>query len=291
MIDLLLAAAEGVNYSLILDVAVCLFLLIFALVGLSKGFFNCILKIFGTLGAVLIAWFTAKPVLAFVNGIVNVSAACAKWMSGYFSGGVYDLEITGADKATIIETIEGSSDIFGPLKSLIKNVVENATISTEATTTLGTIVSAAVGHMVATVLVGVALFILIKIVVALLAKLFDDATSKNGALNGLDKLLGLIFGLAKGILFLCVAFIAVNYLCIIPSVNDTVNTVVQNSTVTKLPYNLVTDKVEEIVAETDWSQVVTNVLNKLDELNGKTEDEGTTGADETPAARFVITLD
>lgn len=285
MINLLLAAAEGVNLSIILDIAVCLFILIFALVGLSKGFFNCILKIFGTLGAILIAWFTAKPVLSFVNGIVNLSAICANWMSGYFTAEVFNTALTDTNKEAVLSSLESAEGIFGPLKSLLKNIVQDTTLAAGESATLGQICSAAVGHMVATVIVGVALFIIIKIIVALLAKLFDDAASKHNAINGMDKLLGLVFGLAKGILFLVVAFVAVNYLCYIPSVNEKVNPVIQNSTVTKLTYNIVTEKAEDIITNTDWSDVVEKILNKLDELQNAGEQKQA----DAPAA-YVVTL-
>ena len=197
MIDLLLAAADGVNYSLILDVAVCLFILIFALVGLSKGFFNCILKIFGTLGAILIAWFTAKPVLNFLNKIVNVTALCSKWMASYFTGDFFTQTMLRADnKAEVLQLLEDTT-LFAPLKSLLKSVINTVAVADGTAISLADACSAAVGHLIATILVGVALFIVIKIVVALLAKLFDDAASKHNAINGMDKLLGLVFGLAK----------------------------------------------------------------------------------------------
>ena len=84
-------------------------------------------------------------------------------------------------------------------------------------------------------------------------------------------------------LIMVVAFVAVNYLCYIPSVNEKVNPVIQNSTVTKLTYNIVTEKAEDIITNTDWSKVVETVLDKLDELQNA-------GEQKDSSAAYVITL-
>lgn len=283
MIDLLLATGAGaVNYSIILDVAVCLFVLIFALVGLSKGFFNCILKIFGTLGAILIAWFTAKPVLTFVNGIVNISAMFAGVVSKYFES-LAGVTVEPGQINTAMTAIDGSS-LPGVLKTIVKNLVEGNTI-TEATN-LQTLCSTIVGHLIAVVVVGIAMFIIVKVVVALLAKLFDDASSKHNALNGLDKLLGAVFGIAKAALFIIVACIAVKYVCLLPNVNDVVNPVIANSTVTKVVYDLVDNKVTKTLENADWEGIVDSVMDKLAQ-----KDENNNEGGEAPAAQFVITLE
>ncbi len=281
MFNSLLAAVDAGTIAIIIDVAVCLILIIYALVGLSKGFFNCLLKIFGTLGAVVIAVLTAKPVLSFVNGIVDISAACGKWMSSYFVGGGFETEVTSANIGTMGETV-AATDIFEPLKTLLRNIVEKAEVTGETTTTLGELCGSALGHIVASIFVGIALFIIIKVIVALLSKLFDDASSKNNALNGLDKLLGLVFGTVKGLVFLGLAIVITNFLCYIPAVNNVVTENINNTKVTKIAYNFATEKVDEFMENMDWNKVIGQLFNRPEEAP---EDENP-----APEAAFVITV-
>lgn len=78
-------------------------------------------------------------------------------------------------------------------------------ISSEGATVFGkTYTAAQIGNACTIIVSILAVWLLIKLAIWLLSKLFDNATSGSSALSGLNRVLGLIFGAAKGFLIGCV---------------------------------------------------------------------------------------
>ncbi|MFA5757792.1 MAG: CvpA family protein, partial [Clostridia bacterium] len=107
---------------------------------------------------------------------------------------------------------------------------------------------------VAMILVGVVVsFILIKIALAILSKIFN-AITRNRSINGLDKLLGLVFGALKAALILAIACVGVYF------VNMTSLATVVNNEIDKNPVaNYIYDTADNYI-----EQLVTLALDKID---------------------------
>lgn len=90
----------------------------------------------------------------------------------------------------------------------------------------------------------VLVFILLRIAVWLISKLFDSATASSSTLSGLNRLFGLCFGLAKGLLINCVVLGGISILAntgIAPNLKDTVS----NSKISNFFYKYTSNFVHE----------------------------------------------
>jgi len=169
-----------------IDIAVVVILVISALIGISKGFLKSIISLFGTVATLALAIWLAKPVANLING----------W---------WGLDGTFADMVlpTVTDAFSGSGlpNTFG----LLLQTLFGAPSSMPADAVYLADVAGQLGTIMSTVVAAAGLFIVIKILIWLLSRLFD-AITKNRAISGLDRLLGFVFGLVKGAVFIAVAF-------------------------------------------------------------------------------------
>jgi uncharacterized membrane protein required for colicin V production len=122
-----------------------------------------------------------------------------------------------------------------------------------------------IGNTVSIIVAVVAVWLLIKLAIALLSKLFDNATSSNSALSGLNRVLGLVFGAAKGFL-IGVVVLGLASVLSLAGINNVKTTIEKESKFTNFVYGYVSD----------W--VYTAVEDRIDDILGKgkldTETEG-----------------
>lgn len=128
----------------------------------------------------------------------------------------------------------------------------------------------------------IAVWVLIKLAILLLSKLFDSATTSNSAISGLNRVLGLVFGAAKGFLIGCVGLglASILSLCGVSGVKD----LMEKNKMSNFVYGYISE----------W--VGTTLEDRIDDFLGKGEipsteepenpDQGTDGGtgsdDQTP---------
>lgn len=101
----------------------------------------------------------------------------------------------------------------------------------------------------------VILFLLLKLVIFLLAKLFESATANNTALSGLNRLFGLLFGLAKGVLTVALLLAMCSLIAKIPGLT-VVEEYISSSTVTNYGYKYIVEFVEDNVTADTINSIV-----------------------------------
>lgn len=189
-----------------IDIVIIAIVALTTIIGLSKGLFESILSIFGTALSLFVAIWASKPVAAFVNNIVDVAEFAKKF-----------LEEQG---------IAQNGNVAVPIAG-------NFPVET-------------VANFVSTVIIVLGVFILIKFVIFLLSKLFDSATANSSALSGLNRLLGMVFGFAKGSLFVVLAFALTSVLTQVGLFTTTISdTISKTSSITQFAYNKVDEFTEE----------------------------------------------
>lgn len=95
----------------------------------------------------------------------------------------------------------------------------------------------------------IVVWILIKLAIWLLSRLFDNATAKSSALSGLNRVLGLFFGIVKGAVIVAAGLALVFCLKVLPFVGDKVEAPIKASSFTSKVYvyigEWVGDKLED----------------------------------------------
>lgn len=200
-----------------IDIVFIVIIVLFALWGLKKGFLASLISLVGITLSVVIAILLAPTFASFIDGIFGggITDMFTGLMSGVVSDfGSYDFPTSAAVPASdYINTF----NVSGILKSLLIAMLGSETIPAGAN--VAEWFSTQLGGLLTTLCSAIVLFILIRIALAMLAKLFDKIT-ENKTVNGLDRVLGFVFGAFKGLLYVAVAIALINLLCVIPFIND-----------------------------------------------------------------------
>jgi len=197
-------------------------IVVYALVGLSKGFFESILRLVSTGASVGLAVWLARPASALVNKILPL--------------------VTWYEKA--LANQPDPISIFG-----------HELTHTQAAGFLSIVTT------------GLVIFILVKIIIWILAKLFDSATKNNSALSGLNRLLGLIFGVVKGAVITGSLLATLSLLSSIPAMEKVTNAITSTK-VTGWVYKYVDDFVDKTLQNVDLNEIINKILPNGDSTDG-----------------------
>lgn len=120
------------------------------------------------------------------------------------------------------------------------------------------------------------LFLIIKLAIFILAKIFESVTKNSPTISGINRVFGMLFGLAKGALYVIVALVLCSALSSVPVIGTTITDKIAETKVTSFVYKYVDDFVEKQLTK-----------EKIDEIIDKitSEDKNTTNTDtESPSA-------
>ncbi len=249
---------------IIFDVSIVLVLVLFSIIGLKKGFLKSILSLFNWSICLIIAILLAKYVATWINGIYDFSSLIGNKitkdlikLNDFFGQSINVYESAG--KTALIQA---SSDlkINSLLKQLIKVVFSTTKVDMTSTDTIGSIVGDSLGHICFVIISGILVFIILMIALKLLSKLFKNI-EQTKIIGGLNKILGLAFGLIKAVLIVVMVNIVLVGLSLIPAVNKGLTPLIQDNTyVEKFVYNTTDKLFEKFVIEGDTVQ---NLVEKL----------------------------
>ena len=259
---------------MVLDIIVICVLVLFGIIGMVKGFLNTIISLFGNLASLAVAILCAKPVAKFLDKIFGIVSGIGGKIAGSLASSVKPFadgtvgELTGAQLKEYL-----ANDGLSMQERIMKLFIEDS-----ASFTTDQMVVDYIGQRIAAiaalVIAVVVMFIILRLAVFLLAKLFD-ALTKNRAIGGLDRAMGLIFGLVKGAIIISIV-LGVCYLI----ANEKVNGWIENTTVTKFVYQHVCYAVDWAVNKFDLPATIKQLFPALDGTSGGTTEGGTT-ADRT----------
>jgi len=253
---------------IIIDVVIGLILLICGIIGYKKGFLHSVLSLFSWTVCVIVAVFVAKYVANWINGIYDVSSLIGKEIENglinsneFFTMAINafkDYPTAGGGANNIISSIpEGTN---GLVRKIIELVFTHTSIDMDSQQTIASFLGASLGHICMIIISGIVVFIALMIIVALLRKIFDKIT-KTKILGGLNKILGLVLGLAKAAVIVIIANCALVGLSLIPTVNKFITPIIQDNTyVEKFVYNKTDELVGKYIVE---GEVVQNIIDSL----------------------------
>ena len=245
-----------------IDIVIIVLVSLFALVRFAKGFLSSLISLFGWALTLGLSILVCKPVASFIDSVTQLSGFMNTWIHdglNSLTNNVLDVTFTtGMDVSTLFNNIPAI------LKGIAQDIIDKAIASgaiIENTNLLAYLTEILTG--VAMILVGVIVsFILIKIALAILSKIFN-AITRNRSVNGLDKLLGLVFGAAKAAVILAIACVGV-YLVNMTPIATTVNNEIDKNPVANYIYDTADDYIEKLVTlaldKIDFNEVVSNLF-------------------------------
>lgn len=182
----------------VIDIVLSVIILIFVIIGFSKGLLKSIISLFGNLFCIIISFLLAKPLATFLQNTFGMASSIGGQLVNSVSSTI----------PTFTDPMEGSAvleQMNDPslITTLIKKFID-PTVTYASSDELLTVIGDSLGALASIAISIIIAFIVIKIVILLLSKLFD-AITKQRAINGMDRLLGGVFGLIKVAVFIVVA--------------------------------------------------------------------------------------
>ena len=251
-----------------LDIAILVILLFYTLAGFARGFLNSLIQIFGTLVSLAIAIWFARPVASFLNTVVNATERFAVRIENalvsidsFFDYKVGETlpafpegeSITGAELESAVGGADGISGILERFLSVFIDPEATIESGTHIGSWFGEILGAAATLVTATLII----FIGIKVAVAILGKIFD-AVSSSKAIGGLDRLLGILFGAAKGGLYISIGFAFLSLVVVLPGGESILNNLIAGSTIGQSWYMFVHEQITELLDVIDFNEIIHN---------------------------------
>lgn len=127
------------------------------------------------------------------------------------------------------------------------------------------------------------IFLIIKLAIFILAKIFESVTQNSPKLSGINRVLGMLFGIAKGGV-ISIAIIAVaSLISDIPGIGSIITDKIAETKVTAFAYKYVDEFVEDNLTAEKIQEIVDKITSELDDdkEDGGTEDTGSEGTEDT----------
>lgn len=117
----------------------------------------------------------------------------------------------------------------------------------------------------------VIIFLIVKLAIFILSKIFESVTQNNPKLSGINRVLGMLFGIVKGGI-ISVAIIAVaSVLSDVPGIGSIISDKIEDTKVTAFAYKYVDEFVEDNLTAEKIQEIVDKITSGLDDDK---EDEG-----------------
>ena len=246
---------------LIIDIAIVVALVIFGIIGFKKGFLKSIVSLFSWIVCLIVAVLTAKYVAGWINKIYDftglIGGKIAEGLTGTNEAFAMAINQFASKEEIVAKCTEGTNSF---LAQLIKVIFNNTAVDMSSTDTVAGVLGASMGHVCMVIIAGVLVFVVLMIVVKLLSKLFDKIASTK-ILGGLNKILGLVFGLLKGGCTIIIGNCILIVLSLVPAINGFLTPIIQDNThIERAIYNTTDKYVEEYIIE---GELIQNWVNDL----------------------------
>lgn len=193
-------------FSALIDILALSIIVIFTIIGFVKGFAKTFVKIFGTILSLL---FAVLLCTAFANFLENSFGLVTKISNGVMGlvSKIFGDKIanTTLEEAVFSELNEAGLPEW--ISSVIMGLKENVDIPTNVT--LNQIISPTLGYYATCGIALIVLYILFKVAFFLLGEIISKLHSIM-LIGAVDRILGLIIGLIRGVIILQIASIIIN---------------------------------------------------------------------------------
>ncbi len=199
----------------VLDIIVLSFIGLYAISGFYRGFVYSLLAVFNTFISLAIAIFLGNRIANYLRQLYNIDG----WVNDFLRDVLHITE----ENIRFLNTFEVSRE--------------------------------KVSHFLATVLVICLTYLLILLTIQLIRSLLDPLTDKDSPLQGLNRLLGLVFGAAKGLFVICAFFVILSMVSFVQPIADKLEPIIMETKYTRIIY----EKTNEFVRDKLYNQLTGNM--------------------------------
>ncbi len=206
------------------DIAIIGIILLFAVVGLLKGFMKTLLSFAGVVLALIAAVLLTKPVVAALGGS-KIETIIAEKVLTVLSG-MGDLMTTEIPSYEVLVEVLQQSLPASVAQSLAESVSEM--FGSSANQTLAQLLTPGLTNIFMNILVFIVLFVVLIIVFAVL-KSIAKAFKHIKLIDIVDKILGFILGAIMGVAFVYLLMLILTLLTGVESINTLVDMILSSS--------------------------------------------------------------
>lgn len=192
--------------SAIIDAVALIIVTLYFISGLKRGFIKTFFSTFGAILSFLFAVLLCSTVTNFLEKNYGTVSSVANWLSGGLTG-IFGKDLMDTTLAQATQTDMNSGGIAGWIISLVLSLKSSADIPMDVT--LSQVISPVLGFYIVCAISLLVLYIVFRIIFFLVGELAQKLHKfKPTAL--VDKVLGAVFGLIKGIVILDIIIIVIN---------------------------------------------------------------------------------
>lgn len=198
----------------VVDIVIIAILLIFIIIGICKGFMFSVLDLFSSTVNIILAILLAKPMSSLLSTMGLASSIKASYVSRFAQMQGFNTNLVNMTEqelsAHISNTIEQSSlpGISKTTTSWFLNVTPEQ-IANKESINLSDILSTAYANFWNTLIAFMVSLVLICLVIFIISRIVKKSREIK-PVRVTDRFLGIIFGLIKGSLVICVIFAILN---------------------------------------------------------------------------------
>lgn len=193
-------------------------------------------------------------------------------VKGFFDS-LLSLLGTGLSFAIAVFTAKYVSPFFNRILGIEEFILNKLDATNEGTVEFfGTRTNAEVAKFCTWIVTVIVMFLIIKLAIFILAKIFESVTKNSPTLSGINRVFGMLFGLAKGGVWVAVILALCSAVSQVPVIGTTITNKIAETKVTSFVYKYVDDFVDNQLTQ-----------EKIDEIISKLAGESTGNNDSTPS--------
>lgn len=193
-------------------------------------------------------------------------------VKGFFDS-LLSLLGTGLSFAIAVFTAKYVSPFFNRILGIEGFILNKLDATNEGTVEFfGTRTNAEVAKFCTWIVTVIVMFLIIKLAIFILAKIFESVTKNSPTLSGINRVFGMLFGLAKGGVWVAVILALCSAVSQVPVIGTTITNKIAETKVTSFVYKYVDDFVDNQLTQ-----------EKIDGIISKLAGESTGNNDSTPS--------
>jgi len=207
-----------------IDLILLAFIVLFAIVGTFRGFFDSLIKLCGTFVTLVLSIFLAKPVASVLQTIFHLKDGMANLVTSPITPYCMDIKDDGSIANFFVDKFAKMLMGGGYWEGYVQGAKDPQFI---------TDFSFKIGELIAIVISAIIMYIIIRILIAIITRIVHRLHEYR-TIGNCDKWLGLVFGAFKGTLYVCMLFVGTYLLSsALPVVGQTVLSWMDGSVIAK----------------------------------------------------------